>query len=559
MLRPLALVALLLVAGCATPAADVDPASAGGAAASYQVPEPDLSLALLEEAFLVPMPVGSGVLIHTRIVRPDVAEPVPVVVEFTPYNGAPSRAGALEPQVFGPGSDALGEHYLVTELGRRGFAVAFADVRGTADSSGCLDLRGALDVEDARALTDWLGTQPWSNGKVGFIGASYPGSEAHIAAIANSSYLGGVIPVVASTSFYHYHHKGGVPYGNHLTTNTGYNAFASAPTLNPQNENWATRQARELAECDQATHLTVQLDQTGAYTPWWADRNLRGRVGEVRVPVLMAQGLADWNVKPDHIARYWNDLAVRKTLVAGQWGHQFPEDADDAYGAWWELAAAFFDETLKGVDTGLFGEDRAYVEGTDGEWRTYGTWPPVDARRLAMNLTTGGLSTSEAPSGELSWDANPATGLALAASPIDPPMPAGEQVILEMTLDAPLHVSGVPLVNLTIVSGADDVHLVAILYRLDGDAWVRENYGYLNPIYRNGIDAPERLVPGVPTPVTIEMYPQEDVLEAGTTIALVLRSVDGDAVPVFDRTSVTVQLDGERPAQLLLPLSPSSS
>ena len=548
-MRALLVLAVLLVAGCATPAAELDPASTLPPVA-YEVPKPDLSLALLEESVLVPMPAGANVLIHARLVRPATDEPVPVIVEFTPYNGLPSRSTAVEPVAFGPGAGPLGEDAFVEELVRRGFAFAYADVRGTGDSSGCMDLRGQLDIEDAYALTEWLGTQPWSNGKVGFIGASYPGSTSHIAAIANNPHLGGVVPVVASTSFYHYHHKGGVPYINHLTTNSAYNAYAAAPTLNPQLENWATRQLAEAAECDQATHLTVQLDQTGAYTPWWADRNLRPRVDQVQVPVLMAQGLADWNVKPDHIATYWNDLAVRKTLIAGQWGHQFPEDAESAYGKWWELVAAFFDETLRGTRTGLFDADKAYVQGTDGEWRVYATWPPLDARPLALNLTPARLTMTDAPSGEIGWEAVPGR--------LDPRMLGeDEQVVLELPpLDAPLHVSGTPTLNLTLVSSADDVHLVAILERESDGRWVRENHGYLNPTYRDGLDRPARLVPGVPTPVTLEMYPQEDVFDAGTKLRLVLRSYDGGAVPVFDRASIRALLDGERAGQLWLPLSP---
>lgn len=538
--------AAVVLAGCVTPAApgaEVDASTTAGTA-GYAVPEPDASLALLEHAELIPMPIGTDVSIHARIVRPDTDEPVPVIVEFTPYT-APGRAMLIEPQV-GPADGTF-----VQELVRRGFAFAFADVRGTGDSGGCLDLRGQMDIEDADALTEWLGTQPWSNGKVGFIGASYPGSEAHIAALANNPHLGGVVPIVASTSFYHYHHKGGVPYSNHLATNTGYTAFATLPTLNPQNENYAPRQARELAECDQLTHLAVQADQSGAYSPWWADRNLRPRVDQVQVPVLMGQGLADWNVKPDHIATWWNDLQAPKTLIAGQWGHAYPADAEEAYGEWWKFATAFFDQTLRGADTGMFGEDRAYVQANDGSWRTYATWPPLEAETLAVSITEQGLSLTESPSGTLTWRAEPTT-----AHTGD--VPADEQVVLPLPpLERAMLLAGTPRVNLTIVSSAENVHLVAVLEVMRDGVWKRENHGYLNPIYREGIDAPQRLVPGSPTAVTIEMYPQEDAFAAGEELRLVLRSVDGgNTVPVFDDATIDVLLDGERLGQLLLPLSP---
>src|SRR5687768_15112230 len=106
-MRALLVLAILLLAGCATPGAELDPA-ATLPPADYQVPEPDASLALLEEAFLVPMPVGTDVDIHARIVRPDVAEPVPVIVEFTPYT-APGRAMLIEPAVLPPADAFVNE------------------------------------------------------------------------------------------------------------------------------------------------------------------------------------------------------------------------------------------------------------------------------------------------------------------------------------------------------------------------------------------------------------------------------------------------------------------
>ncbi|MBI4392464.1 MAG: CocE/NonD family hydrolase [Euryarchaeota archaeon] len=570
------------LAGCVSPASTpIDVASAAQTSIGpYSVRAPDVALRLLESGHLVPT-IGDDVQIHVRMVRPDTSEKVPIIVQFTPYT-APGRGMLYEPMVpqDSPvrqtvGSNAFSnlEDNFVKQFVRRGFAFGYADVRGTGDSGGCMDLRGQLDIEDAYRLTEWLGTREWSNGKVGFIGASYPGSEAHIAAIANNPHLGGVIPVVASTSFYNYHHKGGVPYSNHFGTNTGYTQNAYGPTRNPQYENWLERQATEPAKCDTSYQLAVQLDQSGAYNAWWNDRNLRWRVGEAKVPVLMGQGLADWNVKPDHIANYYNDLGnARKILIAGQWPHQYPANATlpdasgpgdtarfTAYGAWWEYAVAFFDETLLSVHTGLFDEDIAFIQGSDKVWRTYpGEWPPKGVEKLMLGLTPSGLTLDGSSSGTLSWDAKPKQ---VAGSPVaaDETIGASEQVVLELPpLAGAIHTAGTPKLNVTIVSTAANVHLVAVLEATnETGAWVRENYGYLNPIYRSGLETPEKLIPGKATRVTIEMYPQEDVFKAGTKLRLILRSVDeGRTISAFDEAKIMVMLDGERPAVLKLPLSP---
>ncbi len=538
---------LLLVAGCIGSDEPLDPAADEGAdEVDYQPPERSPDIDLEEFTELIEMPVGEDVQIHVRVVKPAGVDEAPVIAEFTPYN-APGRAMLIEPMV-GPPSGTY-----VQEFVERGFAFAFADVRGTNDSSGCLDLRGSMDIADADALTEWLGTQEWSNGNVGFIGASYPGSEAHIAAIADNEHLGGVIPVVASTSFYHYHHKGGVPYQGQLVTNAGYNAFAGAPSANPQYENWLTKEASQKSQCDQASQIVKGVDTSGTYDAWWADRNLNPRTGQVNVPVLMAQGMQDWNVKPDHIDPYFNELDTNKTLVAPQMPHSFPEEAEDAYGDWWELATAFFDETLNGADTGMFEDDLAYIEDDSGTWHSYeDAWPPLEAPSKTVNVTENGLSFTQAPAGTVSWEAPPAGQAEVSM---------GEpQVVLESEpLDEALHISGTPTLNLTVVTEQEDVHLVAIVETGSGDDWERNNYGYLNPTYRAGVDQPQRVIPGEPTPVTIEMYPQEDIFEQGDSIRLTLSSTDdGSTAELYDPGEIQVLLDGDRPAKLELPLSPLS-
>ncbi len=546
----LVLACSIALAGCIGSDEEIDPADVNGESleeserSEYAPPEPEPNIEVEDFSELIPVSV-EDVDLHVRVVKPADVDEVPVVVEFTPYN-APGEPMFIEPQV-----NPLMAGF-ASEFVERGFAFAYVDARGTSDSGGCLDLRGSIDIQDAYELTEWLGTQEWSNGKVGFIGASYPGSMAHIAAIANNDHLGGVIPVVASTSFYDYHHKNGVPNFGNLLTNVAYNAFHAAPSSNPHYENWLTKQAYQATQCDQAYQTLKGFDTSGTYDAWWADRDLNPRVDRVEVPVLMAQGLQDWNVKPDHIDPYFNALETSKTLVAPQMGHSYPGDAENAYGDWWEFAVAFFDETLNGVHTGWFDENLAYVEDTDGSWHVYeDAWPPQDAPTWTLNLTEDALTEDEEPHGTISWYAPPAGQEDLAVG-------ENTDIVLETApLEAPMHTSGTPFLNLTIVTEEEHVHLVAILEVGSGDDFEQVNHGYLNPTYREGLDQPQRVVPGQPTPVTIDMFPQEDILHEGDTIRLTLASTDdGNTVPDYDPGQVTVLLDGERPAQLEWPLSP---
>lgn len=573
MLRPLAAAALLLLAGCLS----ADPSGSRGSSAGladvppflgYAVPDPDMSVGLLESDFV--LPGADGVTIHVRIVRPDTEEKVPVVVEFTPYTAGVGSPGQnpivdslLEPAI----PNNLGN--FDTQFARRGYAFAYGDVRGTGDSTGCLDLRGKGDVADAAQLIEWLGTQPWSNGKVGFIGASYPGSEAHIAAIAEAGaktgHLGAVIPVVASTSFYHYHHNDGVPYnGNHALggTNTGYTQNAVAPTLNAQHTpNYLVKSVTE-ATCPHKENVVDHggFDQTGEYYGWWQERNIRAEAANVRVPVLMAQGLGDWNVKPDHIATYFNDLTTQKTLIAGQWAHQYPRSQSTAcetydasaacdpnipWGSWWAYANAFFDTYLKGIDTGMFTGDVAWVQDNSGTWHRSNEWPLRDgAESMLFHFQPG---AGGAPGGltglpysgvatTTEWYACPNDQLnrGTAASAAEEPLVGcTDQPVQSLVFETPPFaqdtiLSGVGLVNLTLTSSAATTHLTVVIDRIEDRAVVqaRENYGYLNPTYRVGLTQPKDIPAGQPYTVTIDLYPQEDFVKAGQALRLTLASDD---------------------------------
>ena len=63
-------------------------------------------------------------------------------------------------------------------------------VFGTGESNHCMDLMGTDEQRGIDAAVTWLGTQSWSNGKVGIIGKSYDGSTPWQAATFGNPHLG---------------------------------------------------------------------------------------------------------------------------------------------------------------------------------------------------------------------------------------------------------------------------------------------------------------------------------------------------------------------------------
>ena len=49
-------------------------------------------------------------------------------------------------------------------------------------------------------------------------------------------------------------------------------------------------------------------DETGDYTPFWAERDYNPDAGNVQASVFVVHGLQDDNVMPDHFSKWWDAL-----------------------------------------------------------------------------------------------------------------------------------------------------------------------------------------------------------------------------------------------------------
>ena len=96
----------------------------------------------------------------------------------------------------------------------RGMVGAVADVRGTGGSGGNLEgnFFSPREARDGYDLVEYLGTQPYSTGKVGMAGGSYVGITQYLAAEQQPPHLAAITPAVAISDLYRdgYTH-GGIP------------------------------------------------------------------------------------------------------------------------------------------------------------------------------------------------------------------------------------------------------------------------------------------------------------------------------------------------------------
>jgi predicted acyl esterase len=196
---------------------------------------------------------------------------------------------------------------------------------------------------------------------------------------------------------------------------------------------------------------------------WWDDRNLLPLLNRVEVPVYIG---CDWQNAPLHLPHTftaYEQLTNSKHVQVAMMG---------AHGlAWpWESlhieALAWFDQWLKGQDTGIFDGPRFRYRLPEAEgWRSTDNWPVPEAVHRAYALRAdGGLSEDEREAGSRTY-MNLGGGLNRPqASETDPP------AFLTWTtapLPHDMDVIGPMELQLDAISTAPDTAFIAVLQDVD--------------------------------------------------------------------------------------------
>jgi putative CocE/NonD family hydrolase len=460
----------------------------------------------------------------------------PVILVFTPYQDPDL---AVDPgEGGGVGSDPPYNVNLTETYVPYGYAVAFADVRGNHNAGGCIDQTGPQQWQDGYDYVEWLGTQPWSNGKVGMYGASYDGETQFTTAMLAPPHLATIVPVASVSNQYEWSFYQGVPY--ELQPFIGMFSYfqgSAVPSTDPAN---APRYPEKL-EC-QAQQFGAGLDFSGDQTAFWRERDYRPMAKQIKASVLHVHGLADWNVRPIHVDPLFNDIDAEKRAVFGQWGHAYPNRDD-----WRELLHAWYDHFLFGRNTGILERlPPVLVEDSTGQWHGIDSFPPLDAQWLELELSADGrlVAPGNATAGDLYLADYPSEVLADPGLPARP-FPDGAafqdpaERVFAWTTPVDLHVVGRPEVRFTATTDTTSTHWVAHLdWGQEGCPYAVNptsrngcpnagNAGYQDTRHRDGFDDPKDLEPGVAYNLTVRMYPQYDVIPAGSEVRLTLTNNDG--------------------------------
>ncbi len=408
---------------------------------SQKSSEPKLELTL-KESVMVPM--RDGVRLSTDLYFPNRADKnLPVILIRTPYNKNEFRDQKQSPQAY--------------KFVSHGFVVAIQDCRGKFESEGIYSPPAGQEAEDGYDAVDWLAKQPWSNGKIGTFGCSYPAEVQAAQAplrhpnltcmipqcgpmigAANgryrywSGFKGGVLDLAASISWYFraaskYSFKppAGLSDDEVLTIR---HFFDPGPTNFPDVDfeklNWHLPIVDIMKKAGSPPNDWEKLITTDFGDPWWHDvMGYYDGTEKIDVPALHMSCWYDPSVDETiYEFNYFRENSVSETsannqfvIISGMTHCGFERatehtiigerDVGDARLDYWDIYIKWFEYWLKGVNNGITNmpKVRYYTMGRN-EWQSADVWPVPETQYTKYFLHSRGHANSRNGDGWLSID-----------------------------------------------------------------------------------------------------------------------------------------------------------
>jgi putative CocE/NonD family hydrolase len=330
----------------------------------------------------------------------------PVVLSMTPY-GRDGACGCA------PAND----------FALRGFAVAVVDVRGTGGSQGNLDENyfSPREERDGYDLVEYLGTQPWSTGKVGMSGGSYVGITQFKTAETDPPHLAAIAPDEALADIYNdAYAPGGIL---SLSFDAQYLAVQGGPGLVTPNTDASMIPGTITAKQQQATGRQVAFDylENPFDDRFYADRSPITQVGNIKVPVFVEDGWRDAFEAGD--IRMFEALAARHGVPTylnvgpcthkGCGGPEAPTDNPPNQDNVEAQEIRFDQRYLMGMDVTLPSPVRLYDQQAN-RYADASSWPPPETSFERQYLDRDAITAARPPASTGSYFTNPAAGFSMS-------------------------------------------------------------------------------------------------------------------------------------------------
>ena len=366
----------------------------------------------------VSIAVRDGTSIGARVYRPEGAGPYPALLAAAPYrfdnNILPASPQFLWRET-GP----------IDFYADNGYAYIHMDVRGSGRSAGSFGFLDRKDQEDLYDVIEWIGRQPWCNGRVGGIGQSYfcmlqwfmgAMSPPSLACLGAHDGLSDIYR--AGT------HHGGIP----CDFFPGYWWY--------QNR-FINRYPASGSSRDQDTDLTAMIAAHPMYDDFWRERSAWEVLDRIKVPLYSSGVWAKMQLHTrgniDGYLRARGPKKLRMSGVPNAWAAAAEFASVDFHK---RVLLPFYDHYLKGASTDYLARPNVeYAVRGSNAMRSSDTWPLANVRYVACYLTQltsqsvtslndGGLSRAPGATGATSYS-YPIPGWVAGVVGFGPSGPAG--------------------------------------------------------------------------------------------------------------------------------------
>lgn len=549
--------ASIAAAGCLSspPNADEVPAEVSGA------PWLDVRRPLASLAKIVPFATTSedGTALRGHVYLPNGSGPFATVLELSPYWNSAAPYGPSESNTKTvDGRRTMGLWH--TPLLDAGFAVALINMRGTGESDGCFQFGGLVEAKDAYAVVEGLAGEPWSNGRVGMVGLSYPGWSQYLALAARPPSLKAVIPSSGVIDVHSLVTRNGASLNTGWavsplwTAGTGGGVYAIARTSGVNSNPFVPDTGPSHLACPRYAPDFIDnaaLLWNGDRTPYWEERDYRPALAHSEIPVFITNGMTTGE---GHILQFeglWDLLpTAEKRMMLGQHGHAYPTGVRPDFPA---MQVAWLDHYLRDGPPLVQAAVVEYQDDTKA-WHNATAWPPA-SETVTLHLSDAALVPEAAPVRASartfqSGTENPGTTDCRPFQALYVSAPLQDRVLL----------AGNFLVELTLTSTLSDGNLAAFLYHTKGpgacpDPDAREIRRALTDLRHPAPGAAGADFPvNVPTPVTIRSHPFASVVEAGERIVLAVGGESTELQGEFRKPALTVTTGGGVAGSVTIPV-----
>ena len=531
--------------------------------------------------------VRDGTRVAVDIFRPANAGRVaagrfPIVWMHTPYNRRNTQGGLTAANY--PGK--------ALQLVKYGYVVAVADFRGTYASFGhnAGFNRGEWQDTarfDAYDITEWLASQPFSNGKIGMWGCSATGGSQMQALSTAPPHLKAIFPMSCEWDVYSWVAAGGITPAVPAPTQI----MRGAPR--DERDRSAVPVDADKDGTEMRTAIAEHKDnlETAGYVPfrdsvskdfgnpWWIKSSPSTYRDDINKSGIAVYAATNW---AEGFTGYgppftFNNLATPKKLIFGpgkhcDWSSVLRDTGFDIVVE--ELR--FFDHWLRGIDNGIMREPAVtyytYNEAPEKSWKSSPVWPLKNERRTAYYFSEGTLvpAAPTASAGETRMQVNYGvddagfwkSGMSFVTAP----------------LDNEIEVTGHPVAHIWLSTTSTDADVIARIDDVapDGTATYAGVEGKLRASMRALASAPYNnlglpwhpatedsrrpLEPNQPVELTFDLMPLSYLFKAGHRIRVTLQFADVRATAKVDPApQVTILHRPGAASRIDLPVIPRSA